>query len=81
MFQTTGDYSGWKRFAQMFNPFSKSNDLLISIGTDVSLLPRCITVGGCNSDSTSFVLVLLVNTVVVRSSFHMASFEECVTKV
>ena len=65
----------------MFNPFSKSNDLFISIGTDVSLLPRYISVDSCNSESTSFVLVLLINTVVVRSSFHIVSFEDCVTKV
>ena len=42
LFFSKGDAKGWKRFAQLFNPFSKSNDIILSIGDSLSMIPRCI---------------------------------------
>ena len=83
LFQTKGDYSGWKRFAQMFNPFGKLKDMVISIGDELSMIPRCIVIDGdsVNNDSTAFVIVLLINSVVVNTSFQLQSFEDCTSIV
>lgn len=80
LFQTPGNYTGWQQFAQLFNPFSKCNDLVISIGGQVAMIPRSIS-EEAGADSTSFVLVLLIDTSVVNASFHQSSFEECATNV
>ena len=80
LFQTPGNYTGWQQFAQLFNPFSKRNDIVISIGSQVAMIPRSIS-EEAGADSTSFVIVLLVDAGVVDASFHQSSFEDCATNV
>ena len=83
LFHTQGDYSGWKRFAQLFNPLSTAQNIVVSFGNNLSMIPRCIedkkeTPTG---ETSAFALVLLVNNTVVNESFSMKSFEDCTTYV
>ena len=80
LFQTPGNYTGWQQFAQLFNPFSKCNDVVISIGGQVAMIPRTIS-EEAGTDSTSFVIVLLIDTSVANASFHQSSLEDCATNV
>ena len=83
LFFPKGDSSGWKRFAQLFNPFSKVKDIVISIGDNLSMIPRCINNGNLEetSGSSAYVIVLLVNSKVVDSDFSLEVFEDFTTKV
>ena len=83
LFFPKGDASGWKRFAQLFNPFSKVKDIVISIGDNLSMIPRCINNGNLeeSSGSSAYVIVLLVNNKVVDSDFSLEVFEDFTTKV
>ena len=77
------DYSEWKEFVQLYNPFSKMNNITVTIGNKLTVIPRCISTGECqsNEDSTTFVIALLVNHPVVSEECDIQSFEECVTQV
>ena len=83
LFHTQGDYSGWKRFAQLFNPLSTAQNIVVSFGSNLSMIPRCIEnkKGTPTGETSAFALVLLVNNTVVNESFSMKSFEDCTTYV
>lgn len=83
LFFSKGDAKGWKRFAQLFNPFSKSNDIIISIGDSLSMIPRCIIKENVDksNESSAFVIVLLLNSSIVNSQFFLENFETFTTKV
>ena len=83
LFQTHGDYSGWIRFAQLFNPLSKAKDIVVSYGKSLSMIPRSIVNKEKNNtgETSGFVIVLLVNSTIVTESFSMQSFENCATYV
>ena len=83
LFFSKGDLTGWKRLANLFNPFSKSKDIILSIGDSLSMIPRCIINGNEeeSSESSAFVIVLFINNKVVESDFSLESFEDFTTKV
>ena len=83
LFFSKGDAKGWKRFAQLFNPFSKSNDIILSIGDSLSMIPRCIIKEYVDksNESSAFVIVLLLNSSIVNSQFFLENFVTFTTKV
>ena len=78
-FHTQGNYSGWKLFAQLFNPFVRTKDIVVSFGRTLSMIPRCIV--NVNDSSSAFVLVLLLNREVVQEQFELSSFETLASRV
>lgn len=82
-FQNENDYSGWKSFAQLFNPFVKTKDIVVTFGRTLTMVPRCITsaTDSASADSSAFVLVLLLNREVVEKQFQIESFEMMASRV
>lgn len=83
LFFSKRDTTGWKRFAQLFNPFSKSKDITVSMGDNLSMISRCIIneTSEKSADSSAYVIVVLVNNQIVNADFHFDSFEDFATKV
>lgn len=83
LYFTEDTLKGWKRFTQLFNPFSKTEDIVISIGDTLSMIPRCIINGNDQetAETSAFVIVVLLNSQVVESCFSLEAFEDFTTKV